>query len=301
MRKVIVLLSTYNGEKYIEEQIKSILMQKGVQVEIVVRDDGSTDKTIEILEFYKEKGLINWYAGENLKPANSFMDLIYTAPVGDYYAFCDQDDFWLEDKLEIAVRYLEMSTEKKPALYYGRARLVDKDLNLLKEGRTSSDVMLDLKSAIINSNAIGCTMVFNKSLFDIVKESQPSYISMHDAWVHKTCIIFHGNIFFDDDVHVLYRQHGNNVIGSTNSVWKKIVSHYKSFLKKECIRSRTICSLIECYGEKMQVEDYEMCKLVADYKHSFKNRLKIVFQDKIKTNYLRRNTLFKIAILLKIF
>lgn len=76
MTKVLILMSTYNGEKYIEEQLESILNSEGVDVDILVRDDGSTDRTIDILSKYKDRNLLDFYVGLNLKPAQSFRNLI---------------------------------------------------------------------------------------------------------------------------------------------------------------------------------------------------------------------------------
>ena len=236
MKQVNILLSTYNGEKFIKEQLRSLLEQEGVRVNILVRDDGSSDHTQQILQEYQDKGLLEWYGGPNITTAYSFLNLMHRASESEYYAFCDQDDFWLKDKLQIAVEQLEQYPHDRPALYYGRARLVDQDLQPIKDSGTSSDKMLDFKSAVINSNATGCTMVFNKALLRIVKEKNPSYIAMHDGWIHKICIIMKGNIFYDEDVHILYRQHGGNVIGSSNSKWRRIKNHYASFKKRECIR-----------------------------------------------------------------
>src|SRR5699024_3720020 len=134
----------------------------------------------------------------------------------------DQDDVWLKDKLEIAVKKLEEFPQDLPALYYGRPRLADSELNLIENPKASKDCMLTYASSIINSNATGCTMVFNKTLLEKVKKHKPDYIPMHDAWFHKICIITNGNLYFDEDVHILYRQHSNNAIGISNSKFKKL-------------------------------------------------------------------------------
>ena len=114
--KVCVLISTYNGERFLEEQIASIIAQKGVEVDILVRDDGSSDMTCSLLERWQKEGKLKWYKGENLGFARSFMNLLKTASGYDYYAFCDQDDIWLEDKLQRAVAALE-KIEDKVKLY----------------------------------------------------------------------------------------------------------------------------------------------------------------------------------------
>ena len=96
MNKILILMSTYNGEKYLSEQLNSLLLQENVNIKILIRDDGSTDNTHKILNFYSSNyPNISWYTGENKGPALSFMDLLFNAPESDYYAFCDQDDVWL--------------------------------------------------------------------------------------------------------------------------------------------------------------------------------------------------------------
>ena len=107
MKKIIVLMSTYNGEKYLQVQLDSILSQENVDLELLVRDDGSTDSTKTILERYQSEGKLTWYSGKNKKPAYSFFDLLGKCKDADYYAFADQDDFWHEDKLINAIKRLE--------------------------------------------------------------------------------------------------------------------------------------------------------------------------------------------------
>ena len=107
--RVQVFLSSYNGEKYIEEQIDSVLQQKGVEVRILVRDDGSNDKTVDILEMLYKKGKINFYKGENIGYAKSFLNLLTHDNKADYYAFCDQDDFWLSNKLIEGIKKININ------------------------------------------------------------------------------------------------------------------------------------------------------------------------------------------------
>lgn len=107
--KIAVLISTYNGEKYIRDQIESIMSQKvDAQIDIIVRDDGSTDKTKDILEEYSKQKKLKWYTGENLKPANSFFNLLIQNETYDYYAFADQDDYWKNDKLRRAIEKIQI-------------------------------------------------------------------------------------------------------------------------------------------------------------------------------------------------
>ena len=128
MEKVCVLMSTYNGEKYLKEQIESILNQENIEVDILIRDDGSTDNTLNILENYTQKYKnIRYYTGENLRSAKSFMNLLFTVKEYDYYAFSDQDDVWKKNKLYTAVSKLKEGYD----LYGGKKSIVDSELNIL--------------------------------------------------------------------------------------------------------------------------------------------------------------------------
>ena len=104
-------MSTFNGEKYLQEQLNSLFNQENIKLDILVRDDNSTDKTKEILD----RNHIKWYTGKNLKPAKSFFDLIKKSGDFEYYAFCDQDDVWDNKKLYIAIKKLEKCNNNKPS------------------------------------------------------------------------------------------------------------------------------------------------------------------------------------------
>lgn len=300
MRTVTVLMSSYNGEKYIEEQIESLLQQEDVSVKIMVRDDGSTDGTQLILKRYEAEGKLDWYTGENLGPAKSFMNLVRNAPTSDYYAFCDQDDFWQSDKLKIAIEKLNGLDNRKPCMYYGRPRLVDKNLKRIKSPTRTLHHMDTLYSSIINITCTGCTVVFNRKLLDIMNEKSPEFVWMHDAWIHQVCIITGGSIYFDNDVHILYRQHENNVIGISNSKKNLFVSHLKSLKKKECARSRIMKSLIDNYSDYMDRDTFYVCEHVANYNKGLK-KVWLLFNPCIRSAYPVRNILFRLAVLLNAY
>ena len=127
MSRVVVLLSTYNGERFLEEQLESIVAQKGVTPIIIVRDDGSTDNTCKILDKWQKKNALRWYNGPNMGPARSFLNLLRDSDDEDYYAFSDQDDYWLPEKLDVAISKLAPYKDE-PALYFCQTQLVDKNL-----------------------------------------------------------------------------------------------------------------------------------------------------------------------------
>lgn len=224
--RVAVLMSTYNGQKYLNEQIDSIIKQMDVQVALFVRDDGSSDDTVDILSSYGEG--IHLIKGNNTGVGNSFMNILYKAGNEyDYYAFSDQDDIWQNDKLQRAVSLLK--TEQNPVLYCSNQILVDGEGNQIglrhqKEPGTSW-------MQIMNSNQIsGCTMVWNKAmqiqLTDPAKRPSEALLKkrIHDVWVGMVASVI-GRIIYDSESRILYRQHENNVVGvkqvSVLNIWKR--------------------------------------------------------------------------------
>ena len=327
MEKVVVLMSTYNGDRYLENQIDSLLAQDGVEVEILARDDGSKDRTLEILEEYKGvKSSFDYYVGENLGPAGSFLDLMKHAPEADFYALCDQDDTWLPDKLKVAVDAINNEINKRkndleeqestycmtehqknnsvngdPILYYGMPRFADNDGNLLKGPKGIYEKSLDFPSCLIKSNSTGCTMVFNKALLKLINSKTPGPITMHDEWLHKVCLAVGGILIYDEDVHILYRQHGGNTIGGQLSFQKVLKRYWKTLTEPDCIRSKCIKSIVDCFGDKMSPKNREMAYKAALYKKSFRNRMALLLDKDIKMGYPKRNIMFKLAVLFGIF
>lgn len=218
METVAVLMSTYNGEKYLLRQIDSVLKQSGVKVELFVRDDGSSDTTKTILtEYAADHENVHVEFGENVGVGNSFMNMLYAAPDDfDYYAFCDQDDIWEEDKLSVAAEELKKA---EAYLYTSNQECVDKD-GVTMGLRYSDDAKINLtpESIMQNNMVAGCTMVFVNEFFKILtaEKNRPSedllYNRIHDVWVAFTAALY-GKIIYDRRSFIRYRQHENNVVG----------------------------------------------------------------------------------------
>ena len=120
-KNVLVLMSTYNGEKYLREQLDSILKSTGVEVNVLVRDDGSTDSTVDILKEYTSSGKLSYYVDKNVGPAQSFRNLVEACDKNYFaYAYADQDDIWGEEKLFVAVSEISDAEKEKvgPILWY---------------------------------------------------------------------------------------------------------------------------------------------------------------------------------------
>ena len=296
--KVCVLLSTYNGEKYIKEQLESLYSQEGVSITLLVRDDGSVDSTHTILNTEQDAGRLIWYSGENLKPAFSFWNLLQKAPDSPFYAFCDQDDVWDNDKLKVAVDKL-VSAGDMPALYFCQTRLVNASLNEIESVKISP--LLTYDEALIYHFVTGCTMVINSAMREVLLRYTPEFIRMHDIWIYNVAQAVGAKVFFDSIPHISYRQHGGNVIGQANSfktVWKARVERIK---KDKCIRSRLAKELLNGYSDVMSSKNLLLTKMAANYKDNFASWMKLLFTGRLKCSPFSINVTSKIAILLRIF
>lgn len=302
MKKIVVLMSTYNGARFIDAQLKSLFEQKDVKMEILVRDDGSTDTTKKILDDYQLKKKLTWYSGENLKSAYSFFDLINNAPEADYYAFCDQDDVWIDNKLNRAVKKIEEieNLNNSPIVYCSNYQLVDESLNKLSSKEHFSTT--DFPSSIIASNATGCTMVFNNKMLKLLKKYKPKYLLMHDDWTHKLCLAVGGYVYYDSNYKSLYyRQHDNNVDGGVHSLGKRIRGIISRIFAKEKIRSLQLNEIIEGFSDSIPESNLEILKLFVNYRWSLKKKMKILSMKKLSTDNSSINRKFRISIILGYF
>lgn len=234
MDKVLVLMSTYNGGKYLVSQIESILNQVDVEVYLMIRDDGSTDETIKLIEDirhqYPEK--IEFVRGINVGVKASFLELLKNSSDRyDYYAFSDQDDIWLPSKLSAGCRQLNGLTDKNPGLYCSKTQLVDQDLNYMKLWPPTPQKKLSIHNALVENVAVGCTIIMNRSARALIKSlfPDPENIIMHDWWIYL-CISTFGQVIFDPTPHILYRQHTNNLVGGEHSFYRKWKKKAISFL-----------------------------------------------------------------------
>lgn len=267
--KLVVLMSTYNGEKYIREQLDSLLNQDLMPNKIIIRDDGSSDETINILEEYSSNyPFIEYYYGKNKKPAKSFWELITTCEETDYYALCDQDDVWFKDKLSSAVNMLEKEDKNIPLLYCGRFILTDDKLNRLNSDISKLYSYTDFAHSLLYTTAPGCTFVFNnEARKQIVKyDIEKGYCIIHDSIIHKVVAMF-GKVILDEEPHMFYRQHGNNEIGLTADKRKTFIGRIKRFLsgKSKNTRSNLAKSLLKVYGKDLDKEKFELLNAVANY------------------------------------
>lgn len=298
MPVVVVLMSTYNGEKYLEEQIQSILKQEQVIVRLFVRDDGSTDNTVNILQKYQNKGKLEFYSGKNLKTARSFIDLIFNAPKAEYYAFSDQDDVWKSNKLIDAVNTIKGSSSR-PTLYTGNYQLVNSNLSPINGSVHITTTKFT--TSLVASNAIGCSEVFNYALLKILRKAKPGFLIMHDEWVHKVCLAVGGQVFYDKRKTILYRQHMNNVDGGIHTLRSKIKRVFcHKFGKLKFENSKQLISILDIYKDMMPQKNIEVAEYVLSFfDKGLIQRIKLINDKSFNTPTSNLGHEFKLYIILR--
>lgn len=297
--QVCILMSTYNGDKYLRTQLESLIEQEEIQFIILCRDDGSTDDTIEILEEYSNKINLKWYTGNNVGPAMSFMDLIQNAPDCDYYAFCDQDDYWESNKLKAAIKYFD--NKLQPSLYFSDIKPVDENLNPIQYKKINP--VVSLEAECIMNYAFGCTMVFNCALMKLLKKNIPNYVPMHDWWVYLVCLATKGTVIYDKSSYILYRQHSGNASGFKEPLKKQIKRRIqKVIIQKENKRSKMVKALLQIYkNETIKAGTYQILSELADYERGLRQKISIIKNKRLKCGMKHSDFTFRISILINVY
>lgn len=292
---VDILLSTYNSVKYLKEQIDSILQQTYTNWNLIIRDDGSVDSTIELIKSYKDSRiqLITDSLG-NVGSLKSF-SLLLEASKSNYIMFCDHDDIWLPEKIEcflIEIQNKEKQYPNLPILIHGNMILID------KYGRELNKTFWDygkvnpkgdkLNFILIQNTVTGCSCIFNRALKELIYPV-PEKIYMHDWWVGAVAATF-GYIYRIEKPYTKYRLHGDNQVGVNKYSIKLIKNKIKDFskskeiLKKSITQAEEILKIIYKNQEKINKINFELV-----YKYSIINRynffIKLFFI--IKYNYFR--------------
>jgi glycosyltransferase involved in cell wall biosynthesis len=210
---IAVVLSTYNGEKWLPALLASLAAQSRRPNILVWRDDGSSDRSLLIVADWcrNEKIAMLRLGGANLGAAQSFLTAISAATSADIILLADQDDVWLETKIARAVAGLPHGPGAAPALYAARQRIVDARLAPIRDSRIPRHV--GIRSAVCESVLTGCTMAINRPLAALVLRGWPLSLPMHDWWLYLLASAT-GTVVFDPEPTILYRQHGANVIGA---------------------------------------------------------------------------------------
>ena len=299
-----VLMSTYNGERYLCEQIESILNQKFEGrdwcVTLLVRDDGSDDNTVSILEDYSKQGKLTYISGEHKGSERSFWELICKADNADWYALSDQDDVWFEDKLQCALEHMDTEDFEIPLLYCSEVMDTDDVLDI-KMRKKAPLPFLDFPHALIYSKAAGCTFVFNEPAKDLLRmyDMDRYGVFMHDWHIDKIVSLF-GKVIFDPKSHMFYRQHRHNVIGRKGFDFMSTVDRIFRFLHGEAkVRSEAAVAIAKAYGRLLpgNCRNRKYLIEVAQYRKSWKKTKVFLFDPDFRTGTKQDIFLFFLILL----
>jgi glycosyltransferase involved in cell wall biosynthesis len=298
---IAVLLSSYNGEKFIEEQVQSILNQLNVHVHLLIRDDGSSDRTTIIInEFATQDSRISLIEGKNLGIVKSFFYLLeHVDNDFDYYALADQDDVWKPDKLERATKTLWSNDPNLPAMYYSRLEFTDEQLNPI--GFSIIPTNRGFQNALVQNQATGCTVVINKNAREIIVAKLPNWALMHDWWIYLV-ISATGSVIYDEYPGILYRKHGNNVTPATPWFAIELVARVKRYLGQGKITQKVTDQVREFNRLFQDILSEEQRKIINGFLAArgsgFLKRLEYIFDMPVQRNTNFDNFILRILILI---
>ncbi len=286
-------MSTYNGEKYVAEQIQSILCQDDVDVQLLIRDDGSTDNTRAVIDkLAAEHSNISIVRGENVGFVKSFGELVHLALSceADYYAFVDQDDIWMSNKLLTQCNALDAFDKDVPALSSCNSIYIDVNGN-------EQGLFHPIRPYYTKGNVIyigteqGCSMVFNRKCIELY-DAYPPTITWHDRWMFLIAF-FLGNVYYEHRPLFYYRIHGNNALGE-NKRPPKIFS--KEWLKDK--RDRWLSKkqkhqhaymteeFYNTFFEQLTIKDKKVIRHYLRYQDHLLDKLAFLFCPIYKTPYV---------------
>jgi glycosyltransferase involved in cell wall biosynthesis len=297
---VVVVLSTYNGAKFLSEQLDSLIHQEYQNLEVLVRDDGSTDSTCELLSRYaSEYDKIRVIYGENVGVVASFANLLFIVPGhADYVAFCDQDDVWDKDKITRAVNSLECLNTTEPAMYCSALRIVGSDLRYMRNSKKLRKHAA-FENSLVENIATGCTIALNKAALKVVAEPETDWemVRMHDWWIYQIVSVI-GTVVYDDEPSLSYRQHGNNVVGSSSGPqkWMKRIRRHLGAKNKDVCKQAE--ELVRVYGRLMGECNIEIAQefLACSKSNGFGSKLAYAMRTPLYRQHFIDDLLLRVLI-----
>jgi glycosyltransferase involved in cell wall biosynthesis len=275
---VVICLATYNGETYLRDQLESLINQENVDIEILVGDDGSTDKTLGVLREYAQLGKLAGVHHFNRVGTNkNFLNLLKLCKEYDFVAFSDQDDIWESNKLYELSKLLgsekpELAFCQRSILISGKRSYIPKFLNVSKVG---------FQNALVENVAPGNTMLLNQKAVEIIIASNASSAEYYDSYIYLL-ISGLGVVKYLPKPLLKYRIHENNAVG----IRRFDISGYKHAVKNYVFNAQLLKS---GYSESLDAEKLE---LLENFLMSFqeKNKIKSVFRL-LSVSTFRQSTL----------
>lgn len=296
--KIQVLISTYNGEKYLKELMESVLNQDIKQLTLIIRDDGSNDNTLKILSRYSSKKHIKIFSEKNIGIIQSFFKLLkLSSPNSDYFAFCDQDDIWMREKLSRAINRLNEFPKEIPLMYCSRTILVNDKLNIIKYSKIPRR-QPSFRNALVENIATGCTIVINNSARKLILKQIPSSALMYDWWVYLTLSAF-GKVIYDVKPRILYRQHSSNIIGVETNFIRKWNGRIKRFIKrgKKLLISQQVNEFHKIYGMILPEDKEKIVNKFINSRKTLISRIHYAFNGEVCRQSLIDDIILRILII----
>jgi hypothetical protein len=213
-----------------------------------------------------------------------------------YFSFCDQDDIWYLDKIERAIKALDKIEENSPALYCSAVEYVDDSGGYIK--KSESPRKLSFENALVENVITGCTIVLNKRAKELILTRIPDKCIMHDSWCYLVLTCF-GQIIFDDEVSLKYRQHSNNVFGAATSRFDLLIRRIKRLLgQKDFGFHAQASNFLHLFESEIPERNYRLIKTFVFSKNSLWQRLILLFDSKITRQRLFDSIYLKLLIIL---
>lgn len=307
--RVLVMMATYNGERYLAEQIDSILVQEDVAVSLLVSDDGSSDGTCAMCEDYARRfeNVQFRVNPQNKGLAKNFMDMLYESNLGkyDFFAFSDQDDYWMSCKLIKAIEKLKRSGSG-PRMYYSDVCNVDSELNGgSREYRPFAAKSGSLGLLLTVNWASGCTMVFNREFAQKLSEYKPQeWPRIHDGWIHLVALACGWAVPDLENSYIKRRLSGENQVGERglgriDLARIRMMFHWLvSDGGNPHWGTRTAKYALEGYSRYMPKENISLLKQYARAPKSLLMRLKLCVDPRFKSPYRQENILYSVKMIL---
>lgn len=268
-----------------------------------MRDDGSSDKTWQILTTYAQSPSrrfpLKLLKGDNIGVCQSFMQLlVLSSPQAQYLAWCDQDDIWLPNKISQAVTILKNHNNQLPLLYCSRLAIVDKDLKLIKYSDLPKRE-LSFSNALVEGMAWGATTVLNQAACRLLAQKLPQHAYYSDWWAYITISAF-GQIVYDEKVTILYRRHSTNTSDFTTNRWQELLISAQRFFKIGH-QQRVLKQAEEfmCfYGNILSEKNRDIIRRFIESNISLNTRLRYIIKADIYRQSLFKTLIMKILFLI---
>ena len=298
---VQILLATYNSSRFIREQLDSLLIQEWQDFEILIRDGGSSDDTLDVISSYRARypGKIRVAGSSKASALDNFSKLLEES-TADLVMFCDHDDVWKPEKIGLTVeKYLEMETRfgrETPILVFTDSEVTDDDLRVLSPSMIRFQHLdprrLTLNRLIVQNVPSGNTMLVNRALIDLALPIPPEAV-MHDHWITLAAAAM-GRIGFLDVPTLYYRQHSANVYGacrySVSSFLKKLRQGRRKLQERFEQNVFQAAAFGRRYAGRLSAEDKEMCSALSEWpKLGFWARRRLLWKYRIFKSGLLRN------------